>query len=635
MIRSAELVSCFLPLALLALACGPTAEKSSAPQPTTPAAVELGADPHSYARPEEVEVKHLKLDLTVDFEARRLKGRASLTLAQHQPVGRVVLDIADLDVSGVTLDSGAPAQWSVSPPKEFVGSALVVELAPTTREIHIDYVTRPEAGALQWLSPAQTAGGKHPFLFTQSQAILARTWIPLQDTPTVRFTYEATVHVPAELLAVMSAENPQQTAVGGVYHFQMPQVVPSYLMSLAVGHLSFAATGPRTGVYAEPERLEKAAWEFAETEDMIVAAEKLYGPYAWGRYDLLVLPPSFPFGGMENPRLTFATPTVIAGDRSLVSLVAHELAHSWSGNLVTNADWNDFWINEGFTVYLEKRIMEVVYGQPYTEMLWVLDGQELAGEIASLGAASRDTHLHLDLAGRNPDDGMNAIAYQKGAFFLRTLEAAVGRESWDRFFRGYFEAHAWKPMTSKLFLTYLKEHLPEAATKVDLDAWVYGPGLPPGAAAPKSVAFEMVEKELLRWRSGTPAVQLRTENWSTHERMHFLRALLEIPLSAASLADLDAAWGLTASGNADLQEAWFEVAIANNYQPAYGALEKFLLEVGRRKYLRPLYTALAKTPEGKAWALGVYSRARPGYHLVSVNTVDPILGFAAPAATGP
>ncbi len=633
MIRSLESLTLLLPLLVL-VACSNGSPPSAAP--AAPAvSVEVGPDPHSFARPQEVSVEHLKLDLTVDFAARSLGGRATLRLAQHQPVGRVVLDTADLAIREVSLDSGEKAVYSLNPTKEHLGSALVVNLKPGTREIHIDYATDPKAAALQWLLPSQTAGGTHPFLFTQSQAILARSWIPLQDTPAVRFTYEATVRVPAELLALMSAENPQQKTDDGVYHFSMPQVVPSYLMALAVGDLAFASTGPRTGVYAEPVRLEKAAWEYAETEKMIVAAEGLYGPYDWGRYDLLELPPSFPFGGMENPRLTFATPTVVAGDRSLVSLVAHELAHSWSGNLVTNADWNDFWINEGFTVYLEKRIMEVVYGKTYTEMLWVLDAQELAGEIDGLGAASPDTHLHLSLAGRNPDDGMNAIAYQKGAFLLRTLEEAVGREAWDPFLLSYFKAYAWKPMTSERFLTFLREKLPAAASKVNLDAWVYGPGLPSGAASPKSEAFAVVEGELARWKAGTPAAKLATSGWSTHERLHLLRALLTSPLSTNQLADLDLAWGLTSSGNAELQCAWFEVAIANQYQPAYGALEKFLLEVGRRKYLRPLYTALAKTPEGRTWALEVYTRARPGYHSVSANTVDAILGFEAAVPSQP
>ncbi len=623
-----------LPLLVLAVACGSPA---GSPSPAAPKALQVtpGSDPHSFARPEEAAVQNLALELTVDFQAKQIRGRASLTLDRKPGAAKLHLDTRGLDVETVTLDSGRPATWAYGQEDDLLGRALVVDLEPATLVVHVDYASRPDAAALQWLEPAQTAGGKQPFLFTQSQAILARTWIPLQDTPAVRFTYEAKVKVPAELLAVMSAENPTQKSADGSYRFTMPQAIPSYLMALSVGDLAFRSTGPRTGVYAEPPVAEKAAWEFAETEKMIVAAEALYGPYRWGRYDLLVLPPSFPFGGMENPRLTFATPTVIAGDRSLVSLVAHELAHSWSGNLVTNATWNDFWLNEGFTVYFEQRIMEAVYGRDYSEMLASLSLTELREEIETLGATSPDTHLRLSLTGRNPDDAVGAIAYQKGYFFLRTLEEAVGRETWDAFLKGYFDAHAFQSMTTDRFLAYLAEKLPAAGAEVNVQAWVDGPGLPEGAALPKSAAFERVDQELARFKSGTPAKDLAASGWTTHEKLHFLHGLLGSPVDAARLADLDQAWGLTASGNAEIQEAWFEVAIANQYQSAYPALEEFLLEVGRRKFLKPLYTALARTPEGKAWALSVYEKARPGYHSVSSGTIDEILGWGQPQGAAP
>ena len=282
----------------------------------------------------------------------------------------------------------------------------------------------------------------------------------------------------------MSAENPTAVNAEAVYSFAMPHPVPSYLLALAVGELEFRPLGgsPRAGVYAEPPVVEKAAAEFADTEKMIAAAEALYGPYRWGRYDLLVLPPSFPFGGMENPRLTFATPTIIAGDRSLVSLVAHELAHSWSGNLVTNATWNDFWLNEGFTTYFEMRIMEAVYGREHSEMLAALAHQDLADAVAEAGATSPDTHLRLNLAGRNPDEGVTSIPYDKGYFFLRLIEETVGREAWDAFLRGYFDTFAFQSMDTDGFLAYLREKLlagrPGVEEKLQIAAWVDGPGIP-------------------------------------------------------------------------------------------------------------------------------------------------------------
>ncbi|HEX4954086.1 MAG TPA: M1 family metallopeptidase [Thermoanaerobaculia bacterium] len=593
-----------------------------------PAIIDLepGPDPHSWARPREVSVQHLSLDLAVDFEQKRLTGRASLTLDRSGKGEKLVLDSRGLEIQGISLDEDTAATWAIGPERPFLGQAVVVDLLPTTRVVHVDYRTRPDAGALQWLAPAQTSGGQHPFLFTQSQAILARTWIPLQDTPSVRMTYEATIRVPPALMAVMSAENPIKKSEDGVYRFRMPQAIPSYLMALAVGDLAFRSMGMRTGVYAEPAVVDKAAWEFAETEKMIIAAERLYGVYRWGRYDLLVLPPSFPFGGMENPRLTFATPTILAGDRSLVSLVAHELAHSWSGNLVTNATWNDFWLNEGFTVYFEQRIMEEVYGRPYAEMLASLGLTELENAIAEYPPGSPDTHLLLDLAGRDPDDGVTAIAYQKGYFFLRTLEAAVGRAQWDPFLQQYFDTFGFRSVTTKNFLFYLKRELPLAAQKVNLDEWAYGPGLPASADRPKSDAFAKVEAEVARFAKGTKAKNLVASEWTTHEKLHFL-AKLPKGLKPAQLADLDQTFGLSTSGNSEILCAWLEVTIAHAYQPANEALERFLTQVGRRKFLRPLYNALAKTPEGKAMANRIYAKARPGYHSVAVNTVDGILGW--------
>ncbi|MEX0602344.1 MAG: M1 family metallopeptidase [Bacteroidota bacterium] len=588
-----------------------------------------GRDIHSFAKPDEVVVTHLDLDLNVNFEAKVLAGTATLKIKNKTGTHQLHLDIRELTIHEVTLNPGAStAQWTLGTPVPHMGQELVVTITPGTESVSIRYTTSPNATALQWLAPAQTAGKRKPFLFTQSQAILARTWVPCQDGPGVRMTYSATVRVPKDLMAVMSAENPTKKTRDGVYTFAMPQPIPSYLLALAVGDLEFRPLGKRSGVYAEPPVAAGAAWELADTEKMIEAAEALYGPYRWERYDVIILPPSFPFGGMENPRLTFATPTILAGDRSLVSLVAHELAHSWSGNLVTNATWNDFWLNEGFTTYFEHRIMEEVYGKSYAEMLSHLSLQDLQTTIADLGPDHRDTHLYLDLKDRDPDDGVTDVAYNKGYLFLRLIEETVGREQWDAFLRTYFETFAFQSMTTSGFLGYLKEHLlkgdKEREERIGIDRWVYGPGLPDNVPTIRSEEFARVESQIARWNSGTAAMKLDTAGWTTHHWLHFLK---QIPpsLESSRLAELDKAFTLTSSGNSEILNAWFLHAIGNNYQPAYPALEKFLTTVGRRKFLKPLYTKLAETPSGLERAKRIYTRARPTYHSVSSATIDGIL----------
>lgn len=403
------------------------------------AAAAPGSDPHSYASQSARRVRHLRLQLAVDFASRTLAGTVTWLLAET-PAGSApgataefILDTRDLRIERVSLGEtadGPAADYRLDPADPVLGQALRIGVPTGTPAVCITYRTVPEAAALQWLSLTQTAGA-HPFLFTQSQAILARTWLPCPDSPGIRFTYEAAVEIlgaeRGQLLALMSAENPQTTAPDGRYQFRMAQPIPAYLLALAVGRLDFAPLSGRTGIYAEPATLPQASYEFADLEQMVATAEQLYGAYQWQRYDLLVLPVSFPFGGMENPCLTFVTPTILAGDRSLKSLVAHELAHSWSGNLVTNATWNDFWLNEGFTVYFERRIMERLYGSSYADMLQVLGEADLRETIVELGENSPATHLRLHLAGRDPDEGLNDIAYEKGCLLLLTLERLVGR----------------------------------------------------------------------------------------------------------------------------------------------------------------------------------------------------------------
>lgn len=612
-------------IALFALAallnCRAEAPDSPEKSDGKPAGQTVSRDPHSFSRPDEARVEHIGLDLTVDFAKKQLSGTASLRIARRPDATMLVLDTNGLQIRSVLLQPGnAPARFRLGNPDPVKGRALEIPLHSETRGVTIEYASSADARALQWLEPAMTAGKKHPFLLSQSQAILARTWVPCQDSPGVRFTYEATLRVPKELLALMSAENPQAKSADGIYHFRMPQPVPSYLLAIAVGDLEFRPFDTRSGVYAEPAVITAAANEFADTPKMIAAAEELYGPYRWGRYDLLVLPPSFPYGGMENPRLTFLTPTVIAGDRSLVSLIAHELAHSWSGNLVTNATWSDFWLNEGFTTYLEHRITEKLYGREYDEMLWALGTTQVKEELAPL--PPKDQQLYVDLTGRDPDDAPGTV-YEKGALFLRLIEETAGRDRWDQFLRAYFDQFAFQPMTTTRFVEHFRSKLPDVAQKVNLDAWIFGPGLPANAPLPRSEAFARVEQQANAFAAGGPVSSLNMDGWSSHEKQHFIQSLPQI--TPERMAELDARFRFSRSGNSEVLSAWLEKSVDTGYRGARPAIERFLTTQGRRKFLRPLYEKLAANSEDLAFARRIYAQARPTYHPVSQATIDEIL----------
>ena len=606
--------------------------------------IQSGLDYHSFANIEQFRITRLELDLRVDPFFKTLRGLAALQIKRLDPKAtELVLDTRDLNISDVTVKAqdvlGATAKsettW-VSRPFHFekkdpiLGQALVIELPPSNHKtllVRIDYETSPGAPALQWLSAKQTAGAHDGFFYTQSEPIGARSWIPLQDTPQVRVTYSATIHTAGGAVAVMSAHLKSKDTANGVFTFDMPEAIPSYLIALAVGNLGFKETGPRTGVYAEKSVLKAAAKEFADTEAMIEISEKLFGPYRWERYDILVLPPSFPEGGMENPRLSFITPTVIAGDKSLVSVIAHELAHSWSGNLVSNATWRDLWLNEGFTDYLESRIIGAVYGEKREMMERVLGLRSLQEDLAKLKPA--DQLLAIDLRGRDPDAVFSGIPYEKGRLFLTYLDARFGREHFDVFLRGYFDHFAFKSIATEQFLAYLKENLldryPGVVSEQEVMAWVTGPGLPADAVLPTSIEFAPVDAARTAWLSGAPIKQLRPgAGWAAQQWLYFLDKM-PARLTATQMAELDGAFDFTRTANAEIGRSWFLLVIRNRYQPGEARLETYLQTIGRRKLIVPLYEALMETPAGAVQAKRVYARARPGYHPETVAAVDAIV----------
>ena len=580
-------------------------------------------DEHTLSNYNEVASKHIDLDLEVNFETKSISGKVTHTIENKTNSDKIVFDSKYLTIEKVMLNDTETATYSLAPLDELLGSALEVKIKEDTKTVTIYYATTEKTEALDWLVPSQTANKTSPFMYTQGQSIFSRSWIPLQDTPELRITYAANVKVPKGMLAVMSANNPVQKNEEGVYHFEMSQSIPCYLLALAVGELEFKALDNRTGVYAEPAMLESSAYELADMGKMVDAAEGLYGPYQWERFDVIVLPPSFPFGGMENPRITFATPTIIAGDRSLVSLIAHELAHSWSGNLVTNATWNDFWLNEGFTVYFERRIMEEIEGKDYADMLALLGFQDLERTLEEL--PENFQKLRLNLSGFHPDDAMTDVAYEKGYFFLRLIEEKVGREKFDAFLKTYFDVHKFQTITTDQFLSYLdKELLAPTHTGLNITEWVDEPGLPKNCPKIDATLFNNVEKQIELYKTNYNPTVLETSKWSTHEWLHFLRHL-DNSITKEQMASLDAKFDLTNSGNSEIAAIWFEQSINVDYRGIDNALKAFLNRVGRRKFLKPLYEALAKTPEGMERGRELFEASKENYHFVSSHTIEKIL----------
>jgi leukotriene-A4 hydrolase len=587
---------------------------------------------HSYSNVSKVKTKHLHLDLDVNFESSVIYGVARHSIQFVEKVDTMILDVKNLDIQKITIGKKGnelETNYLLGKNDDLLGQPLFVKVNSTTEQVNIYYKTNQKPEAIDWLPASLTQSKKHPFMYTQGEAILTRSWIPIQDVPSNRITYSADVQVPKDLLAIMSADNPKEKNEKGLYHFEMKQPIPSYLIALAVGDIAYHSLGENCGVYAEPELIEKCAYEFEDLPKMMQAAEKIYGKYRWDEYDVLVLPYSFPFGGMENPRLTFVSPTLLTGDRSLVSVIAHELAHSWSGNLVTNSTWEDFWLNEGFTVYFENRIMEELYGKEKADLLAFIEYQELQSElkIISAGEHPEDTQLKLDLRGRDPDAGMTSIAYVKGAFFLKTLENYIGRWKFDQFMKKYFKEYAFKTLTTQEFERFLNRNLllPNNI-KFNTKQWLYNPGLPSNCLRLTPTNYKKMEKMAHQVLAGKPIKKsIKRDEFLTQEWQVFLRALPE-QMDTTILRNLDSQFNFKACGNSEIMTEWFTLAIRSGYKGLRPEMRAFLVKVGRRKYLEPIYATLAKNGENDLkWARETYDLAKMNYHFVSNNTISALL----------
>jgi leukotriene-A4 hydrolase len=624
------------------LVAGCSKEPESAPVAATPKpAIEkvVDRDEHSYAEPQKVAIADLALDIAVDFDARTIGGTATYTLDwKDKAATQLVLDTRDLTISkveGEVNGAWAPLQYALAPKDAVLGSKLTIETPARNAKVRVAYTSSPEASGLQWLTPEMTEGKQLPFMFSQSQQIHARSWVPLQDTPQVRYTYSAHVTSRPDVMVLMSADNDPAATRDGYYTFTMPQKIPSYLMAIAAGDLVFKPISARSGVWAEPAMVDKATKEFEDTEKMIATTEQLYGPYRWDRYDMLVLPPSFPYGGMENPRLSFITPTVIVGDKTLVSLIAHELAHSWSGNLVTFSSAKHGWLNEGFTSYVENRIVESLYGKEQASMEYAIARNSLKKDIGTMPEATQALAVKPGTK-LDADDALSAVSYDKGAWFLQMLEERFGRQEFDAFLRGYFDHFAFQSITTEQFLDYAKKNLfdkhPNLVSDAEIQEWVYAPGIPARAPQVQSRGFSSTDTARIAWQgSGQLPNPQVTDTWITQQWVHFIEGMGD-KLTVEQLKQLDDAYHFTGTANGEIAMRWYPLTIRSGYVDARPEIARFIERVGRRKLIMPIYEELAKTPDGLAFARESFARARPGYHPITTGSVEATL---AKAPAGP
>lgn len=585
-------------------------------------------DPHSHFDDAQPRARRWHLRLLVDFEQKRLRGEATLIFAGMES------GVLDLDTRGLSIHRAFVSAthqdlpWELGPEDPILGQRLRLQLPEGTLGVTVAYETSPEASGLQWLSPEQTAGKRHPFLFSQCQAIHARSLVPCQDSAVARVAYDAEVTVPEGLTAVMSA-GPTGVEAGPLpgtrtFRFKMPQPIPSYLLALAVGELESRDLGPRVRVFAEPETIEAAAWEFGETEGFIARAEAVFGPYDWDRYDMIVLPPSFPYGGMENPRMTFLTPTLLAGDRSLVDVVAHELAHSWTGNLVTNATAEHFWLNEGFTVWAERRILRELRGDEAESLGWALGQKALDESLARFAGQPELTKLRTQLEGVDPDDAFSSIPYEKGARFVVVLERALGEGPFLEFVKAYMKRFRFQSITTEEFCAFVEERHPGLLARVNAEAWLHQPGIPADAPRFSSATLEALTALGQGWTTGARPSEAQLEDWSPTELLVFLQQLPR-ELSPEDCAWLDQRLKLTARGNHEILVEWLCIAAGSGYAPAFDRIRQVLSSVGRMKYIRPLYTALGRRPEGRQLARELFAQAAPSYHGLTRRVAEGVI----------
>ncbi|KAJ8411320.1 hypothetical protein AAFF_G00173260 [Aldrovandia affinis] len=612
------------------------------------------ADPSSFSSPSKCTTKHLNLTYRVDFDSHVIKGKVSLTLeVLEDNFSGLTLDTKDLQIATVTAN-GQEASFTMGVQHRFKGTPLEITLPfELSRGQHVivevTYDTAPSASALQWLRPEQTAGKKQPYLFSQCQATHCRTMVPCQDTPSVKHTYYAQVSVPRELVALMSAMRDGQEAdprdnSRTIYRFRQPVPMPSYLIALVVGALENREIGPRTRVWSEKETVDLAAFEFSETESMLKTAEQLAGPYVWGQYDILVLPPSFPYGGMENPCLTYATPTLLAGDRSLSNVIAHEISHSWTGNLVTNQTWEHFWLNEGHTVYLERMIGRSMENEQFRQFKAIGGWKELQESVNTFGAKNPLTNLVPNLDEVDTDEAFSSVPYEKGFALLYHLEELLGGpEVFMGFIKSYIQMFTYSSITTEEWKSYLFTYFKDKVdilNKVDWNGWMHTPGMPPVKPQYDTTLADACIALCQRWAKAKDSDLTQfsagdLKALSSHQIIEFLALLLqEEPIPLSHVKRMQEVYNMNAIKNSEIRFRWLRVCVRARWEEAVPLAFKMATEQGRMKFTRPLFRELYNFDKFQQEAVSTFIKHRGAMHPVTATLVAKDLKVEPDKSTG-
>ena len=594
-------------------------------------------DISSYSNFNEIIQKELDIDISLDFEKKQMIGKMDINYEIiNQEISKIILDLKGPEIVSVEYiqkdEEGEDLKsiklnyeiYSENEFKDSLGTPLIIYLDNIKNNKEVDYkkiielktlliriqfITTEKCTGIQFLTKEQTYTKKYPFMFTQCEAIQCRSLFPVQDSPSVKSTYKVTTSIESPLTflfgGIIKTKYYDSNTKKNITLFEQNIPIPSYLVAFVAGELEYGRISERCGVWTEVGLCKKACNEFKDAETYIkIAEEYLDHPYEWEVYNLLVLPFSFPYGGMENPNLTFVTPALLAGDRSMSNVIGHEISHSWTGNLVTNKNWKNFWVNEGFTTFMERKLDSALLGEDMENLEAIVGNNELIADIKLLGEDSEYTKLSADYGGNDPDDGFSTAPYEKGYQFLIYIEKLIGKDVFKEVMQKYIKKYrlksvdhtAFKGVLEEVIKEKFKEKADEIIGKIDWEKWLYEKGIPKYTNEFSSEYLKDAEKlaeDFLNEKEDNETVLKKFKEWHTNVKLAFLNYLSEHKdkINETICQNLKKKLNLAEEYNSEIKYMWYLLALDKKIESEIPNIKKFLETHGRLKYIRPIYFA--------------------------------------------